>query len=250
MDKRKKGHPMYAGDNLGAEKPDVEESYTSAVGASSLKVEPHRRTAADMVIAAGMSAHRMGLALMRLRTEWDRSAKPVPLAPADIERLASTLPKVPANMPHAGMVAQTIDGKVTHRLPLVVAKEQADAWHEHELKLLLQQLKTLPTVRAGLVHWTQEQGMEEGLHLVVAVLLWWLEPACHACAGTGKHVIAGTGGRSKKACGECRKNPNPGERKVPHGGRGRKLLAYLNDCRRGARVDLDGKFRHQRRRTA
>jgi len=232
-------------DNMRA---DVEESYGSAVAASSLKVEPHRRTAADMVIAAGMNSHRMGLALMRLRTEWDRSAKPLPLAPATIETLAAKLPKV-EDGEHAGLVREVVDGEERFRLPLVVAKEQADAWYEHELKLLLQQLKTLPAVRDALIVWAEGEGLEEGVHLVVAVLLWWLDSRCPVCQGSGKKIIAGTGGRSSgKACGECRKNPNPGERKVPHGGRGRKLLAYLNDCRRGARVELDGKFRHQRRR--
>jgi hypothetical protein len=238
---------MLADANTTNERPDVEESYGSAVSASSLKVEPHRRTAADMVIAAGMNSHRMGLALMRLRTEWDRSAKPLPLAPAAIERLAAQLPRVEAGQ-HAGMVREKLmGGEERFRLPLVVAKEQADAWHAHELGLLLQQLKTLPAVRAGLVHWAAEQELEDGVHVVTAVLLWWLDPACAACGGTGKNIIPGTGGRSKKACGECRKNPNPGERKVPHGGLGRKVLAYLNECRRGARVELDGKFRHQRR---
>lgn len=238
---------MLADTNTTNEKPDVEESYTSAVGASSLKVEPHRRTAADMVIAAGMNPHRVGLALMRLRTEWDKSAKPLPPTAEAIERLAAQLPRVEAG-PHAGLVREKLaSGEERFRLPLVVAKEQADAWHQHELKLLLQQLKTLPEVRDALVFWAEAEGLEEGLHLVVAVLLWWLDPRCPVCQGSGKKIVAGTGGRAKGACGECRKNPNPGERKVPHGGRGRKLLAYLNDCRRGARIGLDGKFRHQRR---
>jgi hypothetical protein len=249
---------MLDGTNATNERPDIEESYISAAGTSTMKVEPHKRTPADLIIAAGMSTHRMGLALMRLRTEWDRSAKPIPPTAVAIEQLAASLDKEPATLedgsgehvktvpnPHAGLVRDAVDGRPRYRLPLVVAKEQADRWHEHELKILLQQLKTLPAVRDGLTFWAHEQEIEEGVHLVSAVLLWWLDPTCQTCRGVKLRVVKGTGRTSSKACPACR---GTGEGKLPHAGQGRKLLAYLNECKRGARVDLDGKFRHQRRR--
>lgn len=52
----------------------IEERYSSAVTASSLKVEADKGGAADVLIAAGWSPSRIGSALMRLHTKADRNA--------------------------------------------------------------------------------------------------------------------------------------------------------------------------------
>jgi len=55
------------------EQMTTEERYTSAIPASSLKFEAHKQGQADVIAAAGMSRSRVGAALLRLHTEWDRA---------------------------------------------------------------------------------------------------------------------------------------------------------------------------------
>jgi hypothetical protein len=230
------------------EKPGVEETYGTTTASSNLRVgiDPDIRTPGDIIAAAGMNTHRMGLALMRLRTEWDTSAKPLPPVQATIEQIAASFSRVPAGQANAGLVREVVGGEERFRLPMVVAQETAAAWYHGELTGFLGQLRSLPNVREALAFWAAEQGYEEGVHLVTAVLLWWLHPACAVCAGTGKLVVPGTGGRSSKACKECRKHQVPGQRKVPHGHAGRRLLAFINECGRAARVDLQQRLRQRR----
>ncbi|MBK5204345.1 MAG: hypothetical protein JJD98_02740 [Polaromonas sp.] len=55
------------------EVPGIEERYVTANNTSNLKVEAERGGAADLLIAAGWSASRLGAALMRLHTKYDRA---------------------------------------------------------------------------------------------------------------------------------------------------------------------------------
>jgi hypothetical protein len=222
---------MFGNDGNENEKPQVGEVYASACGSSNLQIgnDSTIRTPGDIVAAAGMNKHRAGLALMRLRTEWDRSAKPKAMTAAQVEALARTLKVEPSTSAHAGFVREESTAGVRFRLPLVIAHEQAAAWCEHEQRLLLQNLKTMPLIRDALTHWLVA---EEGRHVVAQVLLWWLDPKCAICGGSGLRVVAGTGGRSAgKLCGECKgKSLVAGERRIPHGGVGRRLVSYINEC--------------------
>lgn len=252
----------------------VEEGYASATGASHLRIEAHRSGAADIIAAAGMNPYRTGMALMRLRSEWDRSSKPKPPGPAEVDAAAKTLPietptrtaMVPLTKeqiaevrgkldvddktagaadwratitmpnPHAGLVRTEHDGKVVYRKPLREAEIQAHRWHEHELGLLLQSLKTLPVVRTELERWI---GGDNAPRIVAEVLIWWLDPICKSCGGCGKRIVQGTGGRSSgKPCPDCRYSATTGQRNVPFGGTGRKLVNHLNACYRTATGEL------------
>lgn len=217
----------------------VQESYSSAVGTSNLRVTTDRRTPADMILAAGMNRQRTGTALMRLLSEWDRASKPIPPTGAAIEALASTLDKEPS-----GLVAETVDGEVRYRTPAAVAADRAAEWHLHELKLLMQGLKTLGTVRDALHFYLTAEGVEDPGYVVAAVLQWWLSPSCPVCHGVGERIVKGTNRTSGIACGTCRGKK---ERKVPHGMRGRKLLTYINECLKWARDGLQGKFKPEKR---
>jgi mono/diheme cytochrome c family protein len=62
--------------NETTDRPSVDERYTSATNASSLLVTPERACSADVIIAAGWAPSRLGMALLRLASEWDASAKP------------------------------------------------------------------------------------------------------------------------------------------------------------------------------
>lgn len=217
------------------EQRTVEEGYTSATGASHLRIEAHRTGPADYIAAAGMSPYETGMMLMRLRSEWDRSAKPLPPTRAAIDRLADTLEAIPHGKPHAGMVAETERGQIHYRKPQEVAERTANAWYVHELGLLFQQLKTLPEVREELERWV---GPPHAAHVVASVLGWWLDPTCRTCHGCGKRIVKNSGGRSSgKPCFACVMSPTQGQRPLPHAGLGRKLLAHINACHGAAKAD-------------
>jgi hypothetical protein len=214
-------------------KPDIAEQYSSAVGTSNLRVDGQRRTPADMVIAAGMNEHRLGMSLRRLATEWDAVGKPPKASPENLEAMAAKYPRE-----ENGMVIY--HGKEV--TPAMAAHREAAAWHAHEMGLLFQRLKTLPEVRAALVHWATEKGMEGPEHVVGAVLQWWLSPLCPVCHGVKKKIIAGTGRTSSKDCYECK---GSGEKKVPHGADGRRVAGHIKGCLNSAVAGLRRKFKHQ-----
>lgn len=213
-----------------ATKPDLAERYTSAVGTSNLRVQAERSSPADMVIAAGMNPHRLGMALRRLVTEWDAQPKPRKISREVLEALAAAYPRLETGM---------VDWKGQLITPAQAAHREAQEWHAHELGLLFQRLKTLPEVRAALIHWAADKGMEGPEHIVGAVLQWWLTPACPVCHGVKKRIIEGTGRTSSKDCGECK---GSGERKLPHGLEGRRVLAHMQNSMNSAVVNLRRKF--------
>ena len=222
--------------------PCVGEQYSTAVGASNLRVQADRRSSGDMIIAAGMNTHRLGMALRRLATEWDVVGKPPPICERNLEAMAAKYPRLKGT----GLVLViSIDRKgqtiCEELIPLVAAKREADKWHAHELGLLFQRLKTLPEVRAALVYWAAYWGMQGPEHVVGSVLQWCLAPVCQVCQGVKKRVVAGTGRTGSKNCRECR---GMGERKVPHGTDGRRVLGYINECQRASVKGLRDKFRH------
>lgn len=76
----------------------IEEQYSQACTSSNLRVEVHKRSAADVLIASGMSNSRLGGALMRLRAEYSSDSVPRRSASATDHRLMmgrlKTLPAV------------------------------------------------------------------------------------------------------------------------------------------------------------
>ena len=80
------------------DRPGIEEQYGQACTSSNLRVEADRRSAADVLIASGMSNSRLGGALMRLRAEYGSDSVPRRNASATDHRLMmgrlKTLPAV------------------------------------------------------------------------------------------------------------------------------------------------------------
>ena len=85
------------------------------------------------------------------------------------------------------------------------------------------------------MHFARSKGWEGEEHLVAAVIQRFLSPVCPVCEGRKFRVIPGTGRTGSKACSECK---GSGEAKVPHGGPGRALLAYIRACIGTAMGDL------------
>lgn len=208
-------------------KPTTGEMYASAIGASNLRYDPERPSAANLIIAAGMNPHRLGLALLRLRTEWDCSAKPRPPTPEQLHALASTYPREAGGMVLVPANENAEAGKSSMMVPvtpMAAAQREANAWYARELASLLQRLKSLPWVRDALIHWASEQGIESAPHVVAACIRWWLDNRCPVCHGVRLRVVEGTGRTSSKACAECK---GSGEANVPHGFLGRKVIGYM-----------------------
>lgn len=199
------------------DKAGIDEQYAVASGSSNLRVgNDHTiRTPGDMIAAAGMNKHRMGLALNRLVSEWNSGATPLHKEGDGISRAE--------------------------------AKRQAaqmTRWEEQENMLRFLHLKTLPAVRAGLLRYVQAKDWEEGEHLVASIVQRFLSPVCPECEGRKQRVVPGTGRLGRKLCGACK---GTGEAKVGYGGKGYRLLEYINSCTRSAAADLrNGAYREHR----
>jgi hypothetical protein len=229
------------------ERRGTEEVYAGAISTGSTRVgNDHTiRTPGDVIAAAGMNKHRMGLALARLASEWNSGATPKPKPDPDVKALArQTAERRWARAPFVFLpIVHAEDVKAAEREAERQIKE-AGAWQEQEHGLRLQRLKTLPLVRAGLLAYVTSRGWEGGEHLVAAVIQRFLSPVCSACEGRGLRVIPGTNRTGKKACGECK---GSGETKVPHGGCGRALLNHMKACTATAARDLrEGAYRLRR----
>lgn len=85
------------------ERATVEETYQVAGNTSNLTVEADRRGAGDVLIAAGWSPSRLGMALLRMHSEWDGSSRrpkaygkaPTPMTGSDLRLLANGLKSRP-----------------------------------------------------------------------------------------------------------------------------------------------------------
>ena len=90
------------------DKPTIDETYSRAGNTSNLTVEADRRGAGDVLIAAGMvglsPSKSLGMALMRLHSEYDSAARLRDGATAiDVALLAARLRQLPGVV---GMVAE------------------------------------------------------------------------------------------------------------------------------------------------
>lgn len=224
----------------------VEESYQGACEASSLKLEEHRLSAADMVAAAGMNRHRTGLALLRLASEWGSSAKPPAPTAKHVEALARTYTVEEPRTLHAGKVKIERNGEVRYVLPLRLAHEERQLWYLHELTLLLMNLKTLPTVRAAILSRSTEDGWGCDEHVIASVLLWWLDPRCGKCGGRNE-IVKLRGKDVGKICNHCKGTGLERQGDPPHGVKGRKIASHIRSCIADARKELkEGAYRLRR----
>ena len=92
------------------EKPNVDELFISASHASNLKVEAEKKSPVDIIIAAGWSSSRVGMALLRLASEWDGAEKRPRMSETDyillrskLKSLTNVLAQVVAHMGKRGM---------------------------------------------------------------------------------------------------------------------------------------------------
>ncbi len=194
----------------------IEEAYESACSASNLKVLSEGCTDADVLIAAGWSDTSLGMALMRLQSEWAGSEKPQRVSEDAIKRMAATQ-----------------GGGPTSGLTVTQAREVVAHWYANELSLLLLKLKSLKDVRKQMSIRADRKGINP--NRVGAVILWWLDQTCHACDGHGKSKIPGAPSLSHRNCHKCN---GTGKAKLPEGDAGRYLANLMDACVGSGRASL------------
>lgn len=137
---------MLDGNSAESDRPGVEERYQTASSTSDMTArggDADRGGPVNIIIAAGWSKTRTGMALLRLHSEFDSSEKPIKPTPASIEALVGTYQRrLSREEPRPGIPAPK-----AVKLTPGMAKEHAREWYMHEMSLLFGKLKTLPDAR-------------------------------------------------------------------------------------------------------
>lgn len=201
----------------------TQERYARAVQSSSLRIEVGERGDADILIAAGWCKSRFGGGLMRLRAEWDGAERwgiRIPLKPTKRAIMVEAQVRHERKtVQHKGGGREVLVRKIT-KDSMQSARVKLESRYESELKRVFSALKTLPAVTTDLQIKLALDGVSSDL--AAPLLLYWLDPVCKVCGGTGFQA------KAEKGCGKCREHP--GLAAVPGGEEGRRVLAFLNGC--------------------
>lgn len=270
--------------NMVNERPDVGEQYEVAINATDLKVEEHRRGAVDLLIAT-RNAHALGMALRRLRGEWNSAAKPSRLSPRKVAELAARLKAdddreranrerengelarlealrdeaKPGTEHHFELLVAIMERRRLYETkalprpahkpaesPVVRAQREADRWFDNELKILAAGLKSRADVWRYLPELAHRCGLSEDA--AASVLFRWLNPVCPKCHGRKFQLVAGTPALSGKPCPSAERGGcgGTGDAAIPHGQAGRKLANELDQLQFRATQGMVNRLRGRR----
>lgn len=210
------------------DRPDIEETYTAAVSASNLRLETREGSAtgaAGLLIAVGWSESRVGAIFMRLHSEWDGSAKPLRPTPEAIRQLAKR--------------ADAADIGKSKLTPDQWAHQEANRWYEHEVRILLLRLKSLPQARAAVADQADKWKIYKPHSVAGAVVKYWLDQTCPACHGLRWQKNQNAPVLGNRVCQVCR---GQGISQAPFGMEGRRLLNYIDDCVNRARSSIKSRL--------
>ncbi|MBT2299257.1 hypothetical protein J7E70_02155 [Variovorax paradoxus] len=191
-----------------------------------------------MLVAAGWSRAKFGMALMRLQSEWDSTAKPRRISEAAERVLAKKLPRmVPLVLSEQGLKERGLRDhfRSDEAAREVAARRQADEWFKQELGLQLMRLKTLPEARDMLAEFGIMQNIQHAHVKAASAIAWWLDHACPVCGGGRYQLMPGTNRHSNRLCGECE---GRGEVLIPHGYDGRRLVGEIESSMNQGRCGL------------
>lgn len=221
------------------ERADVEEVYQVAGNTSDLRVVADRRGAGDVLIAAGWSESRVGMALLRLHSEWNALAKPRRIGKPALDVIAA---RIKAQDASERATATKLGRK--HDTPKqsaqVRAAEEAQRWYTNELRIMANGLKSRSAAWALLAPWIEQKGINPDV--MAEALLYWLDPTCRACDGHGLRKIPDQPALSARQCHKC---GGTGNRPHPHGTA--KVLVYLDECVSRARQSLKKRLHSESR---
>lgn len=213
------------------ERPNVEEVYQTASNTSNLTVEADRKGAGDVLIAAGWSVSRVGMALLRLHSEYDSSEKPIQPTPDSIKALVGTFQR---ELPEDEKARETAKLPPPKSVPLTAgsAKHYASTWYSHEVGMLLGKMKALPTVREQVAYKAASWRMEDAHAKAAAVIRYWLDQTCSSCHGLKWQITPGSPALSNRMCKACQ---GSGIASIPHGQEGRRIANWMDMCVEDAR---------------
>jgi hypothetical protein len=224
--------------------PGTDERYEAASNTSNLTVSAsfgmvgmdEATPKGDTILAAGLVASNraIGMALLRLHSEWTSSAKPRHVERQVIDRLAEGIKEqdrrdrataARTNKPY------TAPGPAWDR-----ANEMAHGWYVSEFRLLATRLRTRREAIDKLTAW----GLSKGISplVVSAALHHWLDSVCQECGGLGLRYLENLAIRQ---CGKCH---GSGKTPTPEGA-GRVLNA-MDDMINDARGSLGRRLRDMR----
>jgi hypothetical protein len=212
----------------------VEEGYETAAVSSNLRVDPNLdRQVVDYLIAAGVSDSSLGMALLRLHSEYARAAgprKPIPIP--TIAEYAAKLPQVAIRIEGG----RTVRGPDIHRAALMVARAKAEAERARisELRLKAVTLKSRAVVWQYMMPWAKASEISE--EAIAEALLHWLTGVCPACEGRQYRLIPGTPKLDARLCEKCSGIGWTALENAPP--RTRMVLDHIQDCLSAARQSL------------
>ena len=175
----------------------IEDAYASAQTASNLRMNMESRTPIDVVLAIAISKNRLGSAIMRLHTEWDRVRGDVRKTPSDASALEC------------------------------VAHIDVDTFMSSRLREVSQSLPSWRIVEQSLVRRCQEADIAHASSVVRSALFYFLNPTCEHCHGTGVDVRHGRDD-------ECKACKGTGRRRLPNDQNMLAILDYMDACVAGA----------------
>jgi hypothetical protein len=130
----------------------------------------HKTGQSVIILAAGLTKARLGMALIAIRAEWDRCEKPPKRSEAQIEARSKEL--------------KDKRGKPDIRR----ARVEAMVWHARMLRERAMKLRGRSAVLGLLTDWALLRGVDADL--LSTALFHWLSPRCPACDGRGKMRLA------------------------------------------------------------
>jgi hypothetical protein len=207
--------------------PGIEERYEVAGNTSDLRVEADRMGSGDVMIAAGWSSSRVGMALLRLHSQFHASEKPARPTPDFVRGLVGTFQRR-LETPVPGLLPE---GKPK---PLTAAQavEYASAWYMHEMGLLLGKMKALPDVRQQVTVQALRWRVGDAEAKAAGIIRYWLSQTCTSCHGLCWQINPGSTTLSNRPCKAC---GGGGVAQVPHGQEGRRLANWMDSCVEDAR---------------
>lgn len=196
----------------------VDQQYESASHTSDMTVSGglaphgHKNGPGDVIAAAGMAAvsnapARIGLAILRLHTEWTSAPIPKRRPLPTLAEIAARMPLVATGVKN-GRTIRTADMERAARA-LAELKVESARWYANEVRLVATRLHSRKEVLASLTAWGATKGIAP--ETVSASLHWWLSHTCPVCEGHGIRHLEHQGARQ---CGECY---GTGETRRPEG---------------------------------
>lgn len=196
----------------------LDQRYESASSTSDLTLsggmvpKDHPAGPGDVVAAAGMAAAssspaRIGLAILRLHTEWTATTLPKRKPLPTLAEIAARMPLVKTGESKG----RTIRGPNMEKAARALAELKAESarWYANEIRLAATRLHSRAEVLASLTAWGATKGIAP--ETVAASLYWWLSHTCQTCEGHGIRHLEHQGARQ---CGDCY---GTGETRRPEG---------------------------------